>query len=828
MRRVLVKRLLALTPDTRSFAATSACGIEADPDVELEGTPADVGMTVWWSDGRAVAYREQPVAEFLRALHPGSEGCLELRAFREGAPQHPRQFIPLPLSNAALQKVREFCRHNAALNLYHAIATRKDGSSGRLENCSRLHALYIEIDFKRGVPLREIWQRLHAFPLPPSVVAHSGGGLHVYWLLAEPLNLQNDLGVAQTYAWLGALQHRLGGEPESVDPARVLRIPATPNLKPQYGARAPIVTLLTYDWSRRYGLADVRRVLGDPETVEPAAQGGDPIDHGASVPERVSRARAYLASQAPAIEGGGGDARTFEVCCAVALGHDLAEDDSLLALRDWNARSTPPWSDRELRQKVRNAIRYGEEQRGARLVEFPTTEAGDAEFFAQAHGDHVRFDHRRRRWLLTDRESGIWTPDPTERLTGLVVQMMRERQRRAALITDAARKKALFNWALGGESRKRITNTLALAQGAPPIGDTGDTWDTDPWLLGAQNGVIDLRTGALRVAHPDDRITMRVRVAYDAAAPCPLWEKTIREIFADNGPLIAYAQRALGYSLTGDCREECLFFCWGDGANGKGTLMNTFAWIVGDYADNLSATALEQMQRNAGNATPELAKLPGKRFLTASEFGEASRLNEARIKALTGRDPITARPLYGAEFTFPLVAKIWLATNARPAVRDDSEGFWRRMQMIPFTQSFTGREDRQLKDRLRDEAPGILAWAVRGCLTWQREGLLPPAAVLTATKTYRDENDPLTPFIEARCVVTDRAHCRSLDLYRAYGAWGDAVGLKPWQMLSLTAFGKQMAKRFTKDDSGRHVLYVGIGIRESEVGGNTTTGEMGF
>jgi putative DNA primase/helicase len=209
----------------------------------------------------------------------------------------------------------------------------------------------------------------------------------------------------------------------------------------------------------------------------------------------------------------------------------------------------------------------------------------------------VRFDHRRGRWLLTD--AGLWIPDQIEHLNQLVVDLMRERRRQAADITNPVARKAFFNWTHAGESRKRITNTLALARSVSPIADPGDSWDRDPWLLGVPNGVVDLRSGVLRNAQPEDRITMRVRVPYDAAATCPLFEATISQIFNGNATLIDYVHRALGYSVSGDMREECFFVTWGNGRNGKGTLMNTVARILGDYADNLSFNLSDSFHKYA-------------------------------------------------------------------------------------------------------------------------------------------------------------------------------------------------------------------------------------
>jgi putative DNA primase/helicase len=220
---------------------------------------------------------------------------------------------------------------------------------------------------------------------------------------------------------------------------------------------------------------------------------------------------------------------------------------------------------------------------------------------------------------------------------------------------------------------------------------------------------------------------MMVSVPYDPAATCPRWEATIAEVFGHDRDLQDYIQRAFGYSITGDCREECFFVAYGDGCNGKGTTINTVARILSTYADDVPFSTLERRERS--NIPADLAKLVGKRFVTASESSETLQLNEARIKGLTGRDPITARHLYQDYFTFQPVAKFWLSTNQKPVVRDDSDGFWRRVHLIPFTQSFIGKANLRLKDELLEEAPGILAWLVRGAIAWQREGLKRPDAV---------------------------------------------------------------------------------------------------
>ena len=377
-------------------------------------------------------------------------------------------------------------------------------------------------------------------------------------------------------------------------------------------------------------------------------------------------------------------------------------------------------------------------------------------------------------------------------------------------MSDSEERKKRTRWAIGGEERKRQANLLALAQSVRPIADAGDNWDTDPWLLGVPNGVLDLRTGTLREGQPADRITFATNTPYDPNAECPLWDRTVAEIFSHDDELIRYADRYLGYSLTGDCREETLAFCWGGGANGKGTLMNTVGWLLGDYADDLPFSALEMHERSG--IPNDIAKIVGKRFVTSSETGESKRLNEARVKALTGRDPMTARFLHREFFTFQPVAKFWLATNQKPIVRDTSVGFWRRIHLIPFTRSFAEKPDLTLKDRLRDEAPGILARLVRGCLAWQREQLNPPAAVREATRSYRADSLPLVDFLEERCVVEAGATATFGELFADYCRWCLS---RREARLTRREFIDAMHERFATDPrNSQRVTFVGVGLRD--------------
>jgi phage/plasmid-associated DNA primase len=232
---------------------------------------------------------------------------------------------------------------------------------------------------------------------------------------------------------------------------------------------------------------------------------------------------------------------------------------------------------------------------------------------------------------------------------------------------------------------------------------------------------------------------------------------------------------------------------------------------TGAYGGNLPFSALELNGRSSGGF--DIADLPGKRLVTSSETNETSPLNEARMKALTGGDPITAARKYGHPFEFRPVAHFWLAVNHLPVVRDDSDGFWRRLRLIRFQRKFEGADvDPDLESELLAELPGILAWAVRGAVEWYSNRLQAPDSVVGATLLYRQDSDPVQDFLTAQCVVREGTFVQAGALYAAYTEWADGNGLGSKEMLTGTAFGRRMGERFahTKERSGKK--YEGVGL----------------
>ena len=715
-------------------------------------------------------------ALFLGALF--KEGYIDLRAIKNAQVEH-HGFVSVGHHDL----IDQMAKHYDGSNVYIGVAERRTKGDGSVKNCSHLRALFVDLDFKDFAGDEDKARAsLAAFPIPPSIIVHSGGGLQCYWPLAEPLHLQNG-GAVHAKRILRALARAVGGDLSAAEPARILRLPGTRNHKPEYGEPRDVVIEAFTD--RRHTLADLEAVL--PITEEDAAtQSG--MKH---LPEQIT-------------EGSRNDLLFKEGCHLRQRGHSEPEISALL--KAMNAeRVQPPLDAQEVERIAGSAVRY--EPGGREGTEEEWTEEGDARVFATTYGDRVRFFHRSAAWAMADPASGIWVPDSSEQIIRYTSDLMIDRYRRAT-------NKEARAWAHKGHSRTRITNTYALARSIPPISvpATDTSWDDQPFLLGVPNGVVDLRTGVLRRARPEEQITMRCRVAYDPAATCSLWEDTLRTIFTfDSGggllpfeqspedracALVEFMQRAIGYTLTGDVREECFFICWGTGRNGKGTILNLIYWLLGDYASNLSMGTLEEhtFQGAGGAPRPDTAKLPGKRMVTASENRKTATLDEEMIKKVTGRDPVTVRQLYKPEFTFDPVFKLWLMVNNKPeGIREEDVAMWERIHLIPFLRSFENCADTTLKDQLKQEAAGILNWAVRGSLAWQRDGLRPPTIVKAATQQYREESDTLASFIECRCALTPTAASKTGDLLRAYGAWCQEGGQEP--TLNHKTFTPALVKR---------------------------------
>ncbi|MBI2166245.1 MAG: hypothetical protein HYU29_07595 [Chloroflexi bacterium] len=278
----------------------------------------------------------------------------------------------------------------------------------------------------------------------------------------------------------------------------------------------------------------------------------------------------------------------------------------------------------------------------------------------------------------------------------------------AETIADLAQRQAEAKWAIASESRGRLDALTTLTQSEKTIATTGDSWDSDPWLFGVANGILDLRSGKMRPGQPTDLISRHSPVPYVANAPADRWRQFLVEIFNGDSSLISFVQKAAGLSMTGITTEQVWFLCYEKGANGKSSFLSVLAHVFGEYAQTLPFATLSFPERPQN--PNDLAALAGVRIVTTVESGEAGRLNEARIKGLAGEDTIRARFLHAEYFDFRPCLKLWLAVNHRPLVRDESLGFWRKVRLVPFVQQFL--LNKALKGQPLAESEGILAWGL--------------------------------------------------------------------------------------------------------------------
>jgi putative DNA primase/helicase len=338
------------------------------------------------------------------------------------------------------------------------------------------------------------------------------------------------------------------------------------------------------------------------------------------------------------------------------------------------------------------------------------------------------------------------------------------------------------------------------------IGD----FDQDHYVLNCQNGTLDLRRGILRDFDRRDYLTRQLDFAFDPEASCPQWLRFLDTVFAGNRELIDYMQRAIGYTLTGDTSEQCLFLCHGPGANGKSVMLEVITALLGEFAQASPMTTFTAKPNDNG-ASNDLARMRGARLITASETNEGIRLNEALVKKITGQDTVTARFLYSEYFDFRPSFKLWIAMNHLPTIRGTDDGIWRRLRLIPFSVIIPEEQrDKHLTTKLKSELPGILAWALAGCLDWQRNGMRTPEAVNAATQGYRSEQDVLGAFIQERCIVGNAYDAPTNDLYRAYSEWAQQSGE---YVISKNAFGRRMTDRGFKLEHARSGdRRIGVGL----------------
>lgn len=438
---------------------------------------------------------------------------------------------------------------------------------------------------------------------------------------------------------------------------------------------------------------------------------------------------------------------------------------------------------------------------------FTLDDMGNAYRLVGLYGGSIRFSYIKNSWYCWDGK--VWQEDVTGEINRLADKTVESMYTEAMKLADPDKRDKLLKHAAKTRS---IAGRKAMIEGAKHLSGipvTPADFDRDVWLLNVQNGVLDLRTGEMQTHNPDHMITQICNAEYNPEAKCPRWLEYLDMVTNGNVELISYLQKAAGYSLTGNTGEECLFILYGVGRNGKGTFAETLLHLLGSYGKTAQVDSLMLKSAAGNSANPDIARLKGARFVNAAEPQKNAKLNESLVKQLTGGDTVTARFLYGREFEYRPEFKLWINTNYKPQISGNDDGIWSRVRLLPFTVYIPPeKRDLNLKAYLREkELDGILAWAVEGCMLWQKEGLGTPEPVNAATEDYRFEMDVLQKFLNDCTKPETNGSVAAYTLYKAYYDWCSANGE---YILSNTKFGREISRYLSKRNCKTGLFYIGI------------------
>lgn len=734
------------------------------------------------------------------------------------------------------RKCKEIASEHA--NPFVGVCPRQSGT-GSFElawQIQTVRCLWADLD---GCTVDEALQRIREAGLPePTMVVSSGNSAHIYWLLTEAiLTGAPSFGVFQEWTeingkkrpirffivdgekvWLDnmvtgksipanhprlteaaqrvqdtcqGIAAAIGGD-HTQDLSCLLRVPGTMNRENERnGAEPKPCVLVKADFSLRYpfeSFAEFADKAPSKKKRELIAKIPLPVTRPLTAPRSdtlngkvVACATAADRSAADfslcfwAIEKGVSQTEVWAACQNVGK---FAERGESYFEAIW-ARAADHTREQRYEKSMRSELRVPVRPVAPSVDGEPPPEVersydctdlndiGNAQHYATTYKNELRYCAPWQKWLTWD--GARWKIDDEGRPLKLAKELVNK------MFSDAMELR-------GGQVFKHVCETAQLtrlkamiALAGPELPIKIEELDQDGWILNCRNGVVDLTSGKIRPHDRTEGITKLCPTEFDLNSEAPAWNKFLRDVFVDD-ELIQFVQRLFGYFLTGDVSEQKLALFWGTGANGKSTLLNAFMDTIGpDYTMQCMPDFL--MEKKSESHPTEKASLFGKRFVSCVETEASRKLAESTVKMLTGGEKIMARRMREDFWEFDPTHKLVLCTNHRPIISGTDHGIWRRLLLVPFLQRFDGeRQDKHLPEKLKAERAGILAWAVRGCLEWQRIGLNPPPCVCSATEDYRSSEDIFGRFIADCCVVNKSTAVKFAELYERFEKWADDAG----------------------------------------------------
>ncbi len=430
-------------------------------------------------------------------------------------------------------------------------------------------------------------------------------------------------------------------------------------------------------------------------------------------------------------------------------------------------------TDKELENMAREAaVAIGRDMKTNKFVsgEMQFTDLTNATYFIKTYGSIIRYCITWNKFLFWN--DTCWEIDNRGRVEELIPIFVHQVYRSLRYIPDKYQQENFEKHLVKSESFRRLQAIAGILKMSKEIKVEDWELDSDNYLFNVENLTLNLRTGKAREPNTKHLITKKSNFIYDKAADCPVWKMFLMQIFNKDTQLIKFIQKAMGYTLSGDVSEQCLFILWGTGANGKSTFLNVLQELFGDYSCSAST---ETFMKKTSEQSNDLARLKGMRLVTTTEVEQGKQMSESLIKQITGEDELTARFLYGEYFSFKPTFKIFMATNHKPKIRGADNGIWRRIKMIPFTVTIPPEQrDKKLTEKLIAENSGILNWLIQGYAMWKKEGLTDePDAVREANEEYRMDMDSVGMFV-TDCLEIDASLKWRLPtalLYQTYIKW---------------------------------------------------------
>lgn len=630
--------------------------------------------------------------------------------------------------------------------------------------CGELSGIFvIDIDPRHGgYGSLDEWETVREDgPLPRTLTSQTGGGgMHKFFLMPP------DVAVPGRNPWIAGVDIKSNG-------GYVLAPPSTH------------LSGVGYDWVYGGNPAEAPAdLIADIGGKAGSSNGKSPLPR----PEDI------LAG----VGEGQRDDTLFRYACRLRRQGLSREEASVLILQAANA-CTPPFSNTDAVKKLDQAYqpKYLEsDEARSSLRHF--TDAGNALRLVDYFGDRIRFVSA---WGWVTWEGGRWSIDDSltvQHLTAQIPELMRDREATREGLGDDE-KDDIYAWAQRSESVGRIDATLKLARSDPRVVRKVEDFDRDPWLLNTPDGVVDLRTGAMRAATKDDMLTRVTACEPSDTADCPEWLGFLEKV-QPSADMRAYLQRAVGYTLTGSTQEKAMFVLWGMGSNGKTVFLEALRWVLGDYASAVPKSVY--VGRREGGHPTDLASLAGVHMATcAEEIEKKDKVNSGIIKTITGGDAMSARFMRQDFFEFTPRCKLWLGTNYQPVLTDFGDALKQRLHLIPWLVQIP-REQQIPRDvllaNLRAEGPGILRWALDGLNDWRENGLRPPVEMELAREEWYEEQDEFAEWLQEvnlQDTRTTGTWSSNADLFQSYRMWWMMKGDDPKYALGPVWFAREMRQR---------------------------------